>query len=347
MHDRTLAALIPALTGRRVLIVGDIMLDEYVWGDVRRISPEAPVPVVHRLRETYRPGGAGNVAANVAALGGAPLLVGVVGADAMAQMLAASLRGLGVDGVDGLLAAPDRPTTVKSRIMGHNQQMLRVDTETTAPISAALVDQTLAWCQTQIEQADACLLSDYAKGMLTPDLCQGVIALARGRGLPVVVDPKGRDFHKYSGATVMTPNLAETATAAGREDSFNDARFDIGAAVATLRRQVGEMVLLVTRGADGMTLFDREGAPLHIPAAARTVYDVTGAGDTVAATVSLALAAGASLPQAARLASMAAGIVVGKLGTATASQEELAMGATQGGREQASSRGSARGGAMQ
>lgn len=328
--QHSLAALIPLLAGRRVLIVGDLMLDEYVWGEVRRISPEAPVPVVHLRRRTYRPGGAGNVAANVAALAGVPLLAGVVGQDAMAQALTESLQALGVDGVEGLFSAPDRPTTVKSRIMGHHQQMLRVDTETTEPIPASLATQVLAWCQAHIDEVDACLLSDYAKGMLTPTLCQGVIALARSRDLPVIVDPKGRDYHKYAGATVITPNLAETAAAAGLQSDVSEGgasavgAFDLALAVKALREHVGPTThLLITRGADGMTLFDGEGASTHIPADARTVFDVTGAGDTVAATVSLGLAAGAALFQAASLASVAAGVVVGKVGTSTASPAEL------------------------
>lgn len=316
-----LLILLEALPGRRVLIVGDLMLDEYIWGDVRRISPEAPVPVVHRRGQSYRPGGAGNVAANVAALGGVPVLVGIVGEDPMAQALRTALAAVGVDGADGLIAVADRPTTVKSRVMGHNQQMLRIDTEVTEPISPAVAEQVIACCRQHIASADVCLLSDYAKGLLTPALCQELIGLARRCGIPVVVDPKGRDYRKYAGATVVTPNTAEALLAAGLhpEDGF-----DLTDVVQVLRLQIGPGHLLITRGAEGMTLYPAEAEEgIHIPAEARAVYDVTGAGDTVAATVALALAAGASLPAAARLASAAAGIVVGKLGTATASWQEL------------------------
>ncbi|MDW8267735.1 MAG: PfkB family carbohydrate kinase, partial [Anaerolineae bacterium] len=206
-----------------MLIVGDLMLDEYIWGDVRRISPEAPVPVVHRRGQSYRPGGAGNVAANVAALDGVPVLVGIVGADPMAQALRTALAAVGVDGADGLIAVADRPTTVKSRVMGHHQQMLRIDTEVTEPISPAVAEQVIACCRQHIAGAEVCLLSDYAKGLLTPALCQELIGLARRRGIPVVVDPKGRDYRKYAGATVVTPNTAEALLAAGLhlEDGFD------------------------------------------------------------------------------------------------------------------------------
>lgn len=321
MPTDDLLTLLEALPGRRVLIVGDLMLDEYIWGDVRRISPEAPVPVVHRRGQSYRPGGAGNVAANVAALGGVPVLVGIVGADPMAQALRAALAAVGVNGADGLIAVADRPTTVKSRVMGHNQQMLRIDTEVTDPIAPAVADRVLACCRQHIAAADVCLLSDYAKGLLTPALCQELIGLARRRGIPVVVDPKGRDYRKYAGATVVTPNTTEALLAAGLhpEDGF-----DLADVVRVLRLQIGPGHLLITRGAEGMTLYPAEAEEgLHIPAQARAVYDVTGAGDTVAATVALALAAGASLSAAARLAAVAAGIVVGKLGTATVSWQEL------------------------
>jgi D-beta-D-heptose 7-phosphate kinase/D-beta-D-heptose 1-phosphate adenosyltransferase len=316
-----LMTLLMALPGRRVLIVGDLMLDEYIWGDVRRISPEAPVPVVHRRGQTYRPGGAGNVAANVAALGGVPVLVGIVGQDIMAETLRTALADVGVNGAEDLIAVADRPTTVKSRIMGHHQQMLRLDTEVTEPVSPAVAGQVLARCRHHIAEADVCLLSDYAKGLLTPALCQELIGLAQRRGIPVVVDPKGRDYRKYAGATVITPNTAEALLAAGLhlEDGF-----ELADVVQVLRLQIGPSHLLITRGAEGMTLYPAEEADgIHIPAAARAVYDVTGAGDTVAATVALALAAGASLPAAARLAATAAGIVVGKLGTATVSWQEL------------------------
>lgn len=321
MPTDDLLSLLEALPGRRVLIVGDLMLDEYIWGDVRRISPEAPVPVVHRRGQTYRPGGAGNVAANVAALGGVPVLVGIVGEDSMAQALRAALATVGVNGADGLIAVADRPTTVKSRVMGHNQQMLRIDTEVTDPIAPEMAEQVCACCRRYIAAADVCLLSDYAKGLLTPALCQELIGLARRHGLPVVVDPKGRDYRKYAGATVVTPNTAEALLAAGLHP---DDGFDLTDVVRVLRLQIGPSHLLITRGAEGMTLYPAESEEgLHIPAQARAVYDVTGAGDTVAATVALALAAGASLSAAARLAAVAAGIVVGKLGTATVSWQEL------------------------
>ncbi len=311
--------LVGRLGGRRVLVVGDIILDEYVWGDVRRISPEAPVPIVLKRRLTYRSGGAANVAANLAALDGVPLLAGVVGVDGMAMTLEDVLRSIGVSDVSGLVRDPMRPTTVKSRIMGHSQQMLRIDSESTEAISSAIATALVAWCETHVAGADACLLSDYAKGVLTEEVCQSVIRLAIQHRVPVVVDPKGRHFGKYRGATVITPNEHEVQVAAASEDIETP----LDEMVGDLRRQVGDAELLVTRGAEGMSLYLASGAPIQFPAAARRVYDVTGAGDTVAATVALGLAAGADLPTAAQLATTAAGIVVGKVGTATASRTEL------------------------
>ena len=320
MKDRTMHDIVAAFPGKRVLIVGDVMLDEYIWGEVRRISPEAPVPVVKTQRRTHRPGGAGNVAANIAALKGVPLLCGVVGQDAMASQLVQALAENAVSINDGLIPSPDRPTTVKSRIVAQNQQMLRLDTETQQPISGHVEDAVLAWCKQHIDRAAVCLLSDYAKGVLTGHVCQGIIRLARYHNLPAVVDPKGQDYRKYAEATVVTPNVQEAAIAA---NYLTNAPFDLGHTAQYLLDQLAGARLLITQGAEGMSLY-RHGQPrLHIPAKARNVYDVTGAGDTVVATLALALGAGATLDQAAHLANLAAGIVIGKFGTATVTCDEL------------------------
>ena len=320
MKDRTLQDILAAFPGKRVLIVGDVMLDEYIWGEVRRISPEAPVPVVKTQRRTYRPGGAGNVAANIAALGGVPLLCGVVGQDAMASQLVQALAENAVSINDGLIPSPERPTTVKSRIVAQNQQMLRLDTETQQPISGHVEDAVLAWCKQHIDRTNICILSDYAKGVLTGRVCQEIIGLVRSRNLLVVVDPKGQDYCKYAGATVVMPNAHEAAIAANHP---TNAPFDLDQTAHYLLDRLRGASLVITQGAEGMSLY-RYGQPkLHIPTKARNVYDVTGAGDTVVATLALALAAGAMLDQAAHLANSAAGIVVGKFGAATVARDEL------------------------
>jgi len=308
------------LPGKRILVVGDLMLDEYIWGDVRRISQEAPVPVLQKKRISYRPGGAANVAANVCAMEGIPVLIGVVGEDTMAKQLSSTLQELGILDACCLIASSERPTTVKSRIMGHNQQMLRIDTESLAPISTAVEEAILERCQSMASDIDAILLSDYAKGVLTPRLCREIIAFANHHAIPVVVDPKGRDFAKYASATVVTPNTIETIIAT---DRGGDDVFDLDQAVCFLRTRLAGSDLLITQGAEGMMLFYASGGSVHIPATARNVFDVTGAGDTVAATLALGVAAGLGVEAAARLATVAAGIVVGKLGTSTVTHSEF------------------------
>jgi D-beta-D-heptose 7-phosphate kinase/D-beta-D-heptose 1-phosphate adenosyltransferase len=298
-------ALIERFADQRVLVIGDVMLDEYIWGEVSRISPEAPVPVVNVLRRTYRPGGASNVAASIAALGGTPTLIGVAGADQMAESLRQALRDVGV-GQSELLVVADRPTTVKSRIMAHNQQMLRCDIEVTSPIEPALEDVLLAQVRAHLATATVCVLSDYAKGVLT--------------AVPVIVDPKGTRYERYAGATVITPNLNEAALAAQITIHGLD---QLEEAAHVLSGRLRGSAVIITRGAEGMTLFQTGAAPLTVPARARAVFDVTGAGDTVVAMLAVALGCGASLPAAMQLATVAAGIAVGKLGTATVSQDEL------------------------
>ncbi len=312
--------LVKRLTGHRVLIVGDVMLDEYIWGEVSRISPEAPVPIVHTRRRTYRPGGAGNVAANVAALGGVPLLAGVTGCDYFAGQLLEAMRGSGLTQLDGLVQHDERTTTVKTRIVAHNQQMLRLDSENAEPISSEIATRLLDWCMQHIETASVCILSDYAKGVVTPHLAKSFIQLARSRNLPVIVDPKGRDYARYRGATLVTPNVTEAALAV--EHLSRDA-WNLEQTAEQLLRVIGGGNLLITQGAHGMALYRDGMSCLHISAHARNVYDVSGAGDTVVATLALALAAGAELEQAARLANLSAGLVVSKFGIATVTVDEL------------------------
>jgi rfaE bifunctional protein kinase chain/domain len=319
MTRQSLPDLLAAFPGRRVLVLGDVMLDEYVWGEVRRISPEAPVPVVEVRRRSFVPGGAANTAANVAALGGRPVLVSVVGRDQAAATLGELLARGGTD-PDGLCADGARSTTTKSRIVAHNQQIARLDVEERAPLSAALEDALLAAVARHLPRAEACIISDYAKGVVTPRVCRELIRLARQAGRPVVVDPKGADYSKYRGATVVKPNLHEAERSAGIEAANEAALSEVA---GRLVEQLGGSALLITRGADGMSLFRPGEAPLHVPAVVRHVFDVTGAGDTVAGTLAMGLAARAPLELAIRLANMAASVVVGKVGTATVTCDEL------------------------
>jgi D-beta-D-heptose 7-phosphate kinase/D-beta-D-heptose 1-phosphate adenosyltransferase len=302
-----------------VLVLGDVMLDEYLTGDVRRISPEAPVPIVALHSRTHVPGGAANVASNVASLGGCPVLVGVVGTDEAADHLRSVLNANGVSPAS-LVTVTDRPTVQKTRIVSGQQQIVRLDREITAEVSESHADAVLAVFERNIAEVDACLLSDYAKGLLTPAICARVISRARQLRKPVIVDPKGTSFLKYLGCSVITPNLRETEVASKHAiESEGDLFKAVGQLQATLR----DAAVLVTRGADGMTLFRDSIEVLHAPALAREVFDVTGAGDTVVGTLTLALASGVRIEDAVLLANMAASVVVQKTGTATVSRQEL------------------------
>ena len=316
---RDLGRMVDVIKGRCVLIVGDVMLDEYIWGGVTRISPEAPVPVVAFDHSTTLPGGAANVAANVASLGGRPLLGGAVGDDPRAAQLSAALREHGV-GDEGLVVEATRPTTSKTRIVAQEQQIVRLDSEVRDDLPLEVEDELLKWTEAHIAEAGACVLSDYGKGVVSSRLARRVIELARERDQPVIVDPKGRRYEKYRNATLFTPNLHEAYELIGIEVASDGAMGSLGNELLDL---LGDSALLVTRGAGGMSLFERGASPVHIAAAARSVYDVTGAGDTVVGSLALALAAGATLEQSARFANLAAGVAVSKFGTALVTPEEL------------------------
>jgi D-beta-D-heptose 7-phosphate kinase/D-beta-D-heptose 1-phosphate adenosyltransferase len=306
------------MAGMTVLTLGDVMLDEYVWGEVQRISPEAPVPVVQVQRRTHVPGGAANAAAGVAALGGRALLGGVVGADAHAERLREAVREKGLE-TDGLVVDPSRPTTTKTRVIAHSQQVVRTDAEDRSPLPRDVEATLLEWAAEHVPQVASVVLSDYAKGVVSPSLARRVIELGRTHGKPVVVDPKGTDYAKYSGATVMTPNAHD----AGRAANVHVEEYeDLLEVARRLSAVCDDTALLVTRGAAGMTLLTSDG-PVDIAAEAHEVYDVTGAGDTVVAVLAVALGAGMPLEEAVRLANAAAGLVVGKVGTATVTLEEL------------------------
>jgi D-beta-D-heptose 7-phosphate kinase/D-beta-D-heptose 1-phosphate adenosyltransferase len=311
--------IIDNLASFHVVVVGDVMLDEFARGDVKRISPEAPVPVLEVTSRTHALGGAANAAANVASLGGKATLVGIVGKDGSAEVVGTLLaaRGIGVQ----LVADHARPTTHKTRLVARGQQIVRIDQESRDPPSAETRAKMVAAVEIAGATADAFILSDYAKGAILPEVAAAVVAAAKARGVPVVADPKSRDFRLYRGVTVITPNHGELELAAGRLLA-NDA--DFVAAAEHVLPQLEGGALLATRGADGMTLFEPGKAPVHAKAVAKSVFDVTGAGDTVVATLAIALAAGASLADAMTLSSAAAGVVVSKVGTASVSKDELA-----------------------
>ncbi len=311
--------LVHSFQGRRVLILGDLMLDRYWWGRVDRISPEAPVPVIHKQRSTLAPGGAANTACNIAALGGEPLLLGLLGADLAGQEFRTALLDRRL-GVDHLLIDKDRATTVKTRIIAHNQHVVRVDEENTQPLAPSLVRQVMDRVHTLLPSCDVVILSDYAKGFLVPELLQEVMRSAHRSGRRVIVDPKGSDYSRYNGAYAITPNRSEALIAAG----FLPTHMDRAAsAAARLLDTLRVEAIVLTEGDQGMTLFDRSANPRHVPALARTVYDVTGAGDTVIATLSLAVAAGANLWMAVQLANVAAGLAVEQIGTTAVSSASL------------------------
>lgn len=306
------------LTGR-VAVVGDVMLDRYELGSVKRISPEAPVPVVEWEGRRFAPGGAANVALNVAALGGSCDLLGVVGQDREGEQLRSLLTQQGVK-TESLVAVNTRPTSLKVRVIAHNQQMLRIDRECRKALSKEESERLCAHLATHLDQYDVVVISDYGKGVVGGDLVQRCIHAVRAAGKPVLVDPKGSDYARYRGATLLTPNWQEAGQAAGLE-IVDD--MSLTAAARCLFETAACEHLLITRGAHGMALFLHPESCEAIPALVRNVYDVTGAGDTTVACLALALAGGFPLLEAARLANVAAGIVVSKLGTSTVSAEEL------------------------
>lgn len=315
MNDKQIIA---AIGGLRLAVVGDSMVDRFLFGTVDRISPEAPVPVVRIQRETSKLGGAANVAANIRALGAEVVLCGVCGRDETGRGLAALLERSGIPAGHMTLCA-DRPTTVKTRIIAHNQQVVRADQEIAAPVDATVGEAVCAALR-NAGPVDGIVLSDYGKGVLTEAVLAGVIARARELGVPVVVDPKNGDFSQYRGATSLTPNqkeaeLATTVAVRGRDDLRRAGRI--------LLDRTQAAAVLITRGEHGMALFETGDREHHLPTRATRVYDVTGAGDTVIAVYTAALAAGADFAAAAALANHAAGLAVRELGTAAVTAKRL------------------------
>ncbi len=320
VRGRRLAALVRRLHGVRVLVIGDLMLDHFIRGRVERISPEAPVPVVHVTDEEDRPGGAGNVASNVAALGGRASIAGLVGRDAAGARLRAVLDAIGAD-TGGIVAVRDMRTIRKTRIIAHHQQVVRFDRESSSAPDGPPARRLEAWVLARLRRADVVVVSDYGKGTVGPRLLAALAEVHAHRPFTWVVDPKRVNFPHYRRVSLMKPNLEEAAAAADME--IRDAASLRAAGARLLARWDAEAVL-VSRGEHGMALFRRGHGVREFPTAARDVFDVTGAGDTVVATCALALGAGATLEEAALLANHAAGIVVGKSGTATVTAPELA-----------------------
>jgi D-glycero-beta-D-manno-heptose-7-phosphate kinase len=312
------AQILTTLQDRNVVVLGDVMLDEFVWGDVTRISPEAPVPVVDVRRESVHLGGAGNVLANLVALGARGSVVGVVGNDGPGQRLQTELLALGAE--DGCLVVDDsRRSTTKTRIIAHSQLVVRADRESRVAVTPKIEDQIISCLNEALKRANAFVVSDYDKGVVTPRILREILPLAYEQ-VPVLIDPKLRNFNSYRPATLVTPNHLEALRMSNTEDHSDDGSH---AAARIIREKLGCDAVLITRGDRGMMLLEADGEPVYVETAAREVYDVTGAGDTVIAALAGALASGATMLEAAAFANRAAGIVVGKVGTATASSEEL------------------------
>jgi len=303
----------------QALVIGDLMIDEYLWGSVDRISPEAPVPVVAIERETHALGGAGNVINNIVAMGAKVFAIGTAGTGKAGQMIFEKLRELGVE-TDCIVSEPERPTTRKTRVIASNQQVLRIDKELKRQITSQTLEKLMDMIETKMHQVDVIIISDYDKGLVTNELVARTIDLAKKHKVFTLADPKSLNFSKYSNVSILTPNKKEAGLAANI-DIITDQ--DLVLAGEKIMKQAGLEKLLITCGKDGMVLFEKDVSVQKIASKARQVFDVSGAGDTVIALLGLGLAAGASFQEAAMIANAAAGIVVAKVGTATASRQEL------------------------
>jgi D-glycero-beta-D-manno-heptose-7-phosphate kinase len=313
------AELLQTFRERKVLVLGDVMLDEFVWGDVTRISPEGPVPVVDVRRESIHLGGAANVLANLIALGSHGWVVGVVGSDHAGERLRDQLRQLNSSGDGGVIVDETRCSTTKTRIVAHSQLVVRADRESRAPVNAKVEQQIVARLKEKLAESHAFVVSDYDKGVVTPGILREILPFAYER-VPVLIDPKLRNFNAYRPATLITPNHHEALRMTDTEDHSDDGSHE---AARIIQQKLNCDAVLITRGDRGMMLLEAGEDPVYVDTAAREVYDVTGAGDTVIATLAAALASGATMLEAATLANHAAGIVVGKVGTATATGTEL------------------------
>ena len=323
MTTQRLHEILNGFPNQHVLVVGDVMLDHYLWGATKRISPEAPVPVVSVEQETYRPGGAANVAYNLRILGANVTIAGLIGNDDNAKHLTHTLKESGVN-TSGLITDPNRPTTTKTRVMGHTQyrqqqQILRVDRETNTPIDDTLCKQLIN-AITNAPSLGAIFVSDYAKGVVTIPFMDAIRQVKKQHNYPVIADPKGRNFDKYHGLTAISPNQSEAIGVFNLDEADDKTVIDIG---HRLIKQFELDQVYMTRSEKGVALFEPNGQVTHIPATARDVFDVSGAGDTTAAVYTLALLSNASPAEAAYIGNLAGGIVVGKVGVDTVSIEEI------------------------
>lgn len=314
-----LANEISKFSNARILVIGDIILDEYIWGKVSRISPEAPVPVVEVRHETKMLGGAANVIRNLAALGAKPMLCGVLGRDHNAREILSMIEKMDLR-TDGICVEEDRPTSIKTRVIAHSQQVVRFDRESKAPINEGSLAAILDYVEHVAGELDVILISDYGKGVVSSRLMEGLKGLLNVRRIPIAVDPKIGNFGCYEGVRVITPNHHEAGTYC--RFSIEDQKTLVKAGHMLLEELQCDAVL-ITQGKEGMTLFEREGSINHIPAVAKEVYDVTGAGDTVIATLCLGMATGLDLVSSAIIANFAAGIVVGQVGTSAVHADQL------------------------
>jgi len=306
-------------TGRKVAVLGDLMLDRYLWGRVDRISPEAPVPVVEIERESETLGGAGNVAVNLRSLGARPVLIGVVGDDELGEDLREAFTARGVD-ARGVETDRTRPTTVKTRLIAQSQQVVRFDRESRADLAGDALERVIGFLERELPNCEALVVSDYGKGVIHPRTLEAALGVARGRGIPVCVDPKESHIDHYRGVSILTPNQHEAGWVQGRRIVDEASLMEVGWG---LQKRLDADAVLVTRGPQGMSLFEKSGRYTHLPTVAREVFDVTGAGDTVVSVVALALAAGADFPSACSLANHAAGVVIREVGTAACTPEQL------------------------
>lgn len=301
-----------------ILVIGDLMVDQYIWGKVKRISPEAPVPVVEVTDENLLLGGSANVANNILSLGGKVYVTGTVGRDELGKILINKFMGSGIN-TDGIVIDGDRPTTVKTRVIAHSQQVVRFDKEVKSDISRSTMALILEYVKGLLPEIKGIIISDYCKGLITRSLIKKILGLA-GSKIFVSVDPKIGHFDYYKGVGLITPNINEASFGSGVDIVDEKTLINAG---NILLKKLSCMALVITRGDEGMTLFEKGGKIHHIPTCAREVYDVSGAGDTVIASLTLSHAAGATLKNAAIIANHAAGVVVAKVGTAVATQEEI------------------------
>ncbi|HTY11778.1 MAG TPA: D-glycero-beta-D-manno-heptose-7-phosphate kinase [Bacteroidota bacterium] len=308
--ETRLKELLSKFKNKRIAVIGDVMVDKYLWGSVGRISPEAPVPIVEVEKETERLGGAANVANNIKSLGGEPVLVGVVGDDADGDLLTKLLAGQNCP-ISGIVKDPSRPTTVKTRVIAHGQHVVRIDNEQKRDISPSVQEQILSILRNSIASLDGIILEDYNKGVITASLIHHIIEMARGQRKIVTVDPKFQNFFEYKNASVFKPNRKEVEEALGMKLATDES---LREAIGALKEKLNAENILITRGEQGMSLLDDKGSLLHLPTRAQHVADVSGAGDTVIATLTMAMASGASIYESASLANFAGGVVCGEVG---------------------------------